>query len=131
MLLLILLLALLITVSIYLYLFPLFYYLKRGVFSRNKTYNLSGFHDVEIYLNDEYTGGETLMEGDVITPEKGKLVIFDSDNLHGVNEVKDVERFTMPMWFTNLPDWYEIGASYNGEYRRRKNKKWYICKRFI
>ena len=68
-----------------------------------------------IYLNDEYTGGETLMEGDVITPEKGKLVIFDSDNLHGVNEVKDVERFTMPMWFTNLPDWYEIGASYNGE----------------
>mgnify|MGYP003126384476 CR=1 FL=1 len=60
-----------------------------------------------IYLNDEYEGGETIMDDDLINPEKGKLVVFDSDTLHGVKKVGLMNRYTMPMWFTNLPWWYE------------------------
>ena len=60
-----------------------------------------------LYLNDEYNGGETLCEGEIIKPKKARLVIMDAECLHGVTIVEDYNRYMMPMWFTNLPEWYE------------------------
>ena len=53
-----------------------------------------------IYLNDDYSGGETCFEQFKITPETGKLLVFsNSEMLHWVSEVKDATRYTLSMWF--------------------------------
>ena len=53
-----------------------------------------------LYLNDDYTGGETCFEHTQIIPETGKLVIFSGHELiHSVNKVKDSARYTIAMWF--------------------------------
>jgi hypothetical protein len=54
-----------------------------------------------VYLNDDYTGGETCFHGAKITPEKGKLLLFSSRELyHWVNFVREAERYTLALWFT-------------------------------
>ena len=47
------------------------------------------------YLNDNYEGGETMIESDLIKPKKGRLVVFPSKKLsHGVSLVKRIPRYT-------------------------------------
>ena len=53
-----------------------------------------------LYLNDDYDGGETVIH-DVATikPEKGKLITFTGNKyIHGVNEIKNKDRYTMIGW---------------------------------
>lgn len=60
-----------------------------------------------IYLNDNYTGGETVIEQPgkedyISVPKKGSMVIFKSNDecIHGVNEVLEGTRFTLATWFS-------------------------------
>lgn len=53
-----------------------------------------------IYLNDNYGGGETVVEDNIIKPKTGKIVTFEGPKLHhGVNMVTDTSRFTLPVWY--------------------------------
>ena len=52
------------------------------------------------YLNDDYEGGETLIEDDTIKPQKGRLVVFPSKKMeHGVSLVKGKPRYTYISWW--------------------------------
>lgn len=55
-----------------------------------------------IYLNDNYQGGEIVFEeiGKIIKPTKNMLLIFDSEMIHAVNEIKNGERVSISMWGT-------------------------------
>lgn len=62
-----------------------------------------------LYLNDDYTGGETIIlkeNSDEIEienkPKKGSVIVFRSDEscLHGVKKVTRGNRLTLGMWFT-------------------------------
>ena len=54
------------------------------------------------YLNDDFSGGETILPKHHYTckPEKGKVLIFPSEYLHGVNLIENKTRYTLVMWFT-------------------------------
>ena len=52
------------------------------------------------YLNDNYEGGETMIESDLIKPKKGRLVVFPSKKMsHGVSLVKRIPRYTYIAWW--------------------------------
>ena len=52
------------------------------------------------YLNDNYEGGETMIESDLIKPKKGRLVIFPGKKMfHGVSLVKRIPRYTYIAWW--------------------------------
>lgn len=58
------------------------------------------------YLNHDYKGGETVIKikdrpDYVSVPKQGSVVIFKSNEecIHGVNEVTDGIRVTLPTWF--------------------------------
>ena len=52
------------------------------------------------YLNDDYEGGETMIESDLIKPKKGRLVVFPSKKMsHGVSLVKRIPRYTYIAWW--------------------------------
>jgi hypothetical protein len=55
------------------------------------------------YINDDYDGGEIhFPKFDVeIKPKQGSLVIFpsDEDYIHGVKEVKNLNRYTIAAWY--------------------------------
>jgi|TARA_B100000035_G_scaffold313746_1_gene328168 Rps23 Pro-64 3,4-dihydroxylase Tpa1-like proline 4-hydroxylase len=57
-----------------------------------------------LYLNDDYTGGETYFpeHNFSIEPKVGRLAIFTSgsDHIHGVKKVLNGDRYTMATWFT-------------------------------
>jgi predicted 2-oxoglutarate/Fe(II)-dependent dioxygenase YbiX len=54
-----------------------------------------------LYLNDDFTGGETFFESGYKTkPTTGSLVVFPAGMKHGVKEVTSGTRFTLAMWFT-------------------------------
>ena len=61
----------------------------------------------------ELQGGETIVDGDVIIPEQCKTIVFRSDILHSVNEVTRGRRYTMPIWYTNIENYYEDIAQLN------------------
>ena len=51
------------------------------------------------YLNDDYSGGETVVEGTSIKPKRGRLILFNGLKFkHGVNPVKG-DRYTYTSWF--------------------------------
>ena len=53
-----------------------------------------------LYLNDDYTGGETIVDGTTIIPEKNKLIGFEGDKMtHSVNEITEGTRYTIPCWY--------------------------------
>jgi hypothetical protein len=58
------------------------------------------------YLNDDYIGGENYISsenGDYVNvPKKGSVIIMMSDitNAHGVNQITQGYRVTLPIWFT-------------------------------
>ena len=52
------------------------------------------------YLNDDYEGGKTMIESDLIKPRKGRLVVFPSKKMsHGVSLVKRIPRYTYIAWW--------------------------------
>ena len=52
------------------------------------------------YLNDDYEGGDTLIEDDAFEPKKGRLVVFPSKKMnHGVSLVKSRARYTYIAWW--------------------------------
>lgn len=58
------------------------------------------------YLDSDYEGGETYLpeHNRVITPTKGKTVMFPSDYPHGVHEITKGERHTFAAWYTKDPN---------------------------
>ena len=53
------------------------------------------------YLNDNFTGGETYFVDDIaIRPKTGRTLYFDGVyREHGVNTVKDSDRYTLAIWY--------------------------------
>lgn len=54
------------------------------------------------YLNHDFTGGETYIVDDIeISPKMGRTLYFDGQCYeHGVNTVKDSDRYTLAIWYT-------------------------------
>tara|TARA_R100000306_G_C4281832_1_gene95481 strand:+ start:129 stop:575 length:447 start_codon:yes stop_codon:yes gene_type:complete len=53
-----------------------------------------------IYLNDDYEGGETIVDGLKIKPKKGRLIIFSNGLYeHSVNEITKGNRYTLIAWY--------------------------------
>ena len=51
------------------------------------------------YLNDNFQGGETILDNDVVNPKKGRLLVFNSKNIpHGVLETFG-PRYTYIAWW--------------------------------
>lgn len=80
-----------------------------------KRLNKDGFRllTVLIYLNDDYTGGETVFPNinKTVIPEKGKAVVFYNVNeqgkpiyeaLHGGNPVKSGEKYICNKWVRTM-----------------------------
>lgn len=72
-------------------------------------------YTVIIYLNDDFTGGETYVgtkeNRDYIKPRTGKLLAFDSAKIHGVNTVTEGSRYVLIMWLKKeLNDLWLTGA---------------------
>lgn len=60
-----------------------------------------------IYLNDDFSGGETVMKINndyfEIIPKKGSIATFNGNKFkHCVKEVKDGVRYTLPIWYNIL-----------------------------
>ena len=54
-----------------------------------------------IYLNDNFKGGETVIDGTVLKPKQGLMILFDGDKkTHSVNKIKKGTRYTIPCWYT-------------------------------
>tara|TARA_R100000030_G_scaffold44_1_gene49 strand:- start:34 stop:513 length:480 start_codon:yes stop_codon:yes gene_type:complete len=52
------------------------------------------------YLNDNFEGGETFIEGEKIKVKKGRVVIFPGKRLyHGVSKVIKYPRYTLISWW--------------------------------
>ena len=55
-----------------------------------------------IYLNDNFKGGETVVEETVIKPKQGLMILFSGDKkTHSVNKIKKGTRYTIPCWYTD------------------------------
>ena len=53
-----------------------------------------------LYLNNNFKGGELIVEDAVIKPDIGKLVIFKAGIMkHKVNKILKGERFTLAGWY--------------------------------
>ena len=53
-----------------------------------------------IYLNDDYSGGETIIDNIKIKPKTGRIVLFSNGfYLHKVNEIKNKKRYTLIGWY--------------------------------
>ena len=61
-----------------------------------------------IYLNDDFTGGQTFVGEKKFTPKQGAALIFKSNLLHGVTQVKEGVRGTVASWFTKDFDSFDI-----------------------
>ena len=54
------------------------------------------------YLNDDFKGGETLIEDKAFKPKKGSLLAFNSKQLlHGVNNTSG-NRYTFILWWEEI-----------------------------
>ena len=51
-----------------------------------------------IFLNDDYRGGELVVEDKIIKPKQGHIYIYPSDKFHSVNEVTAGTRFAIIGW---------------------------------
>jgi len=54
-----------------------------------------------IYLNDNFSGGETYFtDGILCTPKQGRLLLFDGQYFeHGVSDVNTNERYVVSAWY--------------------------------
>tara|TARA_R100000365_G_C2717678_1_gene51116 strand:+ start:275 stop:730 length:456 start_codon:yes stop_codon:yes gene_type:complete len=54
-----------------------------------------------IYLNDDFEGGETIVDGIEIKPKVGRLIIFSNGfYLHQVNKITKGKRYTLIAWYS-------------------------------
>tara|TARA_R100000687_G_C6381315_1_gene132755 strand:+ start:186 stop:641 length:456 start_codon:yes stop_codon:yes gene_type:complete len=54
-----------------------------------------------IYLNDNYEGGETIVDGIEIKPKVGRLIIFSNGfYLHEVKKITKGKRYTLIAWYS-------------------------------
>lgn len=65
---------------------------------------LTGFkrtHTLIIQLSheEEYTGGELVVDGNTIPKKKGSAVIFSSDTPHEVKQILSGQRASLTVWF--------------------------------
>ena len=62
-------------------------------------FNFNNYSSI-INLNNNYIGGETIFADKRIIPKVGKITTFEGSKiLHGVNEIKEKSRFTIPIWY--------------------------------
>ena len=54
-----------------------------------------------LYLNDNFTGGNTIIEGERIPPKKVSVITFKGELKHGVEEVTEGNRYTISVWYKN------------------------------
>ena len=53
-----------------------------------------------IYLNDNFVGGETVIDKKQIEPKTGRVVIFSNGRLeHSVNKIEEGTRYTLIGWY--------------------------------
>jgi len=53
-----------------------------------------------IYLNDNFTGGETVIDGVSISPKTGRLVLFNNGIYkHEVRQITEGTRYTLISWY--------------------------------
>lgn len=53
-----------------------------------------------VNLNDDYIGGETIIDGLKVVPKIGRVVIFSNGRLkHSVNKVEKGNRYTLIGWY--------------------------------
>jgi len=58
-----------------------------------------------IYLNDNYNGGETIVDDIKVKPKKGKIITFEGKKLkHKVNKITKGIRYTIPVWYKNIDE---------------------------
>lgn len=56
------------------------------------------------YLNDDFIGGQTVIEGISVQPLTGRTVYFDGKNTnHCVMDVVKGSRYTLSMWYGDTP----------------------------
>lgn len=48
-----------------------------------------------LFLNDDFVGGELIIENIVLTPKKNQLVVFSGNLKHRVNQVTKGNRYTL------------------------------------
>lgn len=57
-----------------------------------------------LYLNDEFSGGQTVVGDDIIVPKRGKIVCFNGrDILHKVNDIIGT-RYTVATWHCDFKE---------------------------
>lgn len=57
-------------------------------------------YGILFYLNDNFEGGETIIDTETITPKKGCGVLFSNGILpHSVCKIKKGTRYTLPIWY--------------------------------
>jgi predicted 2-oxoglutarate/Fe(II)-dependent dioxygenase YbiX len=73
---------------------------KTGAFQGlHKDYDFHNFTSV-LYLNDNFEGGQTLVNDEISHPKKGKLISFaGKDLIHEVRTVTKGTRYTVPVWY--------------------------------
>jgi hypothetical protein len=53
-----------------------------------------------IYLNDNFVGGETVIDKKQIEPKTGRVIIFSNGRLeHSVNKIQEGTRYTLIGWY--------------------------------
>ena len=53
-----------------------------------------------IYLNEDYLGGETIVDKKKIEPKTGRVIIFSNGRLeHSVNKIEEGTRYTLIGWY--------------------------------
>ena len=53
-----------------------------------------------IYLNDDYIGGETIVDKIKVIPKTGRVIIFSNGRLeHCVNKIEEGTRYTLIGWY--------------------------------
>ena len=60
-----------------------------------------------VQLNDDYVGGELIVDNKIIKKVNGNCVLFDSKTIHSVSEIKSGIRYSLVFWleysnFNNL-----------------------------
>jgi hypothetical protein len=63
----------------------------------NRFYNYTSI----TYLNDDYIGGNTMVDKKIVVPKIGKRIKFDADVLHCVTELKEGVRYVIVCWYVN------------------------------
>jgi len=51
------------------------------------------------YLNKNYEGGRTIVKNYEVSPETGKIILFDSDIKHKVSPLLNGERYVILAWY--------------------------------